>query len=296
MVEDYTGSPIDVAAGEDVDVQYSTLDAFQTINVSKSKTSVTIQVRSEDGTDQREYRFAINHPADEADAKLSELLIDGANVLVTDQYGYPVTIPIDGKLPDIQPIAGAAGQTITMVADDVQATITVAAPDQVTTLTYTVSFNYQADDEVHLYAIMIDSVPELLDPIAFNPASIVRATSDAPVIDFIKMRPAQTVTVSGNQLHVVSASGSVQADYNLTFDLGALDNDAELQELNVAGIGDIVGGIFPYAIKNCDLKDIVDIRAVLKNEFQILDWNVTMPGATPNIASEITATLHSKKG
>lgn len=148
-------------SGEDVTVEYSTEDAFQTVTVRTAPElgalSRIIEVKAEDGQ-VREYELEIWKQTASNNANLSAIMLDGVALANFDEkiYTYSVSMMGTTRLPDISARLQEDGQTLSFSEDHDARLLTVTAPDGVTTNVYRINFIFEKSDVKSLQMIYLN--------------------------------------------------------------------------------------------------------------------------------------------
>ena len=194
---------------------------------SASNTEQQVIVTAEDGTTNT-YRIIYDRKKS-ANAWLSDILIDGTSLdgFDAEVYEYTDTLAWRTKVvPCVQPIGSHKDQVITTYhsAIDGTTTITVLAPDGVTTKTYAIHFPVIKSSNTALGGL---DVNEAID-YTFNPNTtsyhilLPYGTTAVPTIFYDKAEPEQEIEyiaapLDGITKFIVTAENGEQRTYSLTF-------------------------------------------------------------------------------
>lgn len=194
---------------------------------SASNTEQQVIVTAEDGTTNT-YRIIYDRKKS-ANAWLSDILIDGASLdgFDAEVYEYTDTLAWRTKVvPCVQPIGSHKDQVITTYhsATDGTTTITVLAPDGVTTKTYAIHFPVIKSSNTALSGLEVN---EAID-YTFNPNTtsyhilLPYGTTAVPTIFYDKAEPEQEIEyiaapLDGITKFIITAENGEQRTYSLTF-------------------------------------------------------------------------------
>lgn len=213
-------------ASEEVTVEYSTEDAFQTITVKTApelgELSRIIEVKAEDGQI-REYELEIWKQTESNNANLAAILLDNAPLAGFNEKNYSYTLSLSGttRYPDISARLQEDGQTLTITEEGDARLLTVTAPDGVTTNVYRLNFIFEKSDVATLSMIYLNGDPLAdFDPNnAYYMVELPVGTVKLPEIFVQKGESHQSVSepvISGNRITVeVTAENGTKMNYVL---------------------------------------------------------------------------------
>lgn len=215
-------------ATEDVTVEYSTEDAFQTITVRTApelgELSRIIEVKAEDGQI-REYELEIWKQTESNDANLAAILLDGTPLAGFEEKTYSYTLPLEGttRIPDISAQLKEDGQTLNISESGDSRLLTVTAPDGITTNVYKLNFSMQKSSVNTLRMIYLgsDELSNFEPTQTYYEIALPVGVKSLPTIMWDNMDSKEVVeqiTVQDNMVILrVTAENGNTLDYQLRF-------------------------------------------------------------------------------
>ena len=218
--------------GANVDLQYSTLDRFQTITTETfTNGSMAVNVTAEDGTTKHSYIVDIYQEALSDNTTLKNILLNGQAFSLFDatsedfnakQLRYNISMTTGTKLPDVYVTLDEEGQAWELLQGATVDTIRVTAADGVAKDDYIINFVYQKSDNVVLSNIYVDGVAiSNFDQETLEYAiSLPVGTTQLPAVDVQKAEATQTTTAQWNDNDyscLVTAENGATRTYKLHF-------------------------------------------------------------------------------
>ncbi len=312
---DYTSDPINypaICVVSTPTINWSTRDAYQTVECEGNGTEygidwpnkcIRIKVTAGfDGTDNSvTYILPITYPDSRLNDKLANLWINDEDLKDIKEKN----IKVEGKEPDlknpqlIQPVLQDSGQIAVVIIDKENhtATVNVTTPNGEVTTTAGV-YTFVADDDAKAVAAVIDGTALMFDNDKFTYTDLDEALSTNPSILVLPKNRWQTVsdvTLDEKEFvfTVTAADGKNEQPYRLSFNTSALDPDVtatfEIDEKTVEFTD------YYYEMKDCNLKSVLDMRAVLNNEYQSLEWQ-KVKDEDDEIFAQMSATVTARNG
>ena len=227
--------------GEQVTVDYTLGDPFQTVLVNKTDELVELIVTAQDGT-QHTYEVEIWRAAKSDNANLADILLNGESMAVyADKHGiedlafkektysYVIPLLINDTMPDIAASLQEDAQTIevltSVTAKGTVKTLRVTAEDGVATNDYELLFAREKSSNTHLSMILIkgDSLTTFDENVFDYVINLPIGETTIPSVDAYKSEPATqqlTATTSDDgkrtELLVTAEDGS-EDTYTVTF-------------------------------------------------------------------------------
>lgn len=211
----------------------------QTVLPSTTDSTVLLEVTARDGVTKNTYTLEFLRPLSE-NARLQAILLDGMPLtgFNPDVTYYYKELPVGtGAIPEIDVIFEEEGKqdtTVTRNDLDKRATIAVLAEDGVTTMTYTIQFEFLLSNADTLSALYVDTLVPGWNPHVFD--YYVPVMNDArtfPVVSYDAADEWQTVTMATKQLSTdirivtltVEAQSHLKNTYNVTLEIIRSDVD-----------------------------------------------------------------------
>ncbi len=315
---DYTGNPSLYPPIEIVGtprINWSTLDAFQQIECEGEGadfgidwTNNLIRIKVTAGyyglDNSVTYLIPITYPAERLNTDLENLFVNDDDLNGVSEKN----ILVDGRVPDlknptlIQPVLKYEGQIAQVAIDDVNKIINVevTAPCGDVTIpkaTYTLL----PDNNTKADAAVIDGSKLAFVDGQYTYTDLSQALSAEPSITILPQSRWQTVSdvvsnESGFAFTVTAADGDNKQQYILSFSTGSLSSDADLADFQVDGASVIFDEANNYNVPvGCNPKDVLDMKATLKNQYQSLEW-IKTKDADAAILAQMSATVTAQNG
>lgn len=293
-------------------INWSTLDAFQTIEAEGDGTEFGIDwanklikikvIAGYTAADNYEtYIIPFDYSSTESDTELEHLYFGASDLKSAGSHDVKYL----GQYPDIKPELKALGQVVTVALDKENATAKVVVTAQngkVDEEKYG-TYNLVADDDAYAGAVIIDG--EKLSTLAdgtLTYAGLTLANSINPEILVLPKNPWQKVGDVAldveNKVDTfrITAPNGTPVKYQLSFDFSALDGDSKLDKFEIEGIGDLIalGESFPYDVTGCNVADVLNMKATLRNQYQSLVWSKTKGESDdPALFAQMRATVYA---
>ena len=289
--------------GKEVVVTYSSRDAFQTITITKEETYVELKVEPEGGSDSKTYHIDISHSANRHEAEFDHIKIGATTINKPVGSGTTYTIPFGDEKPNIEAFGTQDDQKITIETQkDGSDLITVWAADGEAHKEFVVTYVDEEITDNTLHALYVDG--KKVSSIALGDNTITRLTLDDAEINYLPNYPApqQVVTVAADNKSVtVKPENGSEGLYNLNYVKSLeLTDDASLVKIEYGDYGsrtDKIDKSFPLTLSTLctDARRPADVRAVLANKHQSLDWSATTYNEGGKIAT-LVANVTSGNG
>lgn len=217
--------------GDEVNVDYTTADRFQTVAVSDTEEGKLLTVTAQDGTTVREYEIEVWRAAKSNNANLAAILLDGKSLTAYAEendievdpfkektYTYRIPLAKDAQLPDISATLQETAQTVEILSSGLIKTLRVTAEDGTTQNDYRLIFVVEQSSNTALSAILLNG--DTLD--AYIPTQYTYSIAlpvgvrTVPSVDFIKAETEQSVTTE-------RSSDGMQTDIHVTAEDGTVD-------------------------------------------------------------------------
>lgn len=227
--------------GEQVTVDYTLGDPFQTVLVNKTDELVELIVTAQDGT-QRTYEVEIWRAAKSDNANLADILLNGESMAVyADKHGiedlafkektysYVIPLLINDTMPDIAASLQEDAQTIevltSVTAKGTVKTLRVTAEDGVATNDYELLFAREKSSNTHLSMILIkgDSLTTFDENVFDYVINLPIGETTIPSVDAYKSEPVTqqltaTTSYDGKRTELlVTAEDGSEDTYTVTF-------------------------------------------------------------------------------
>lgn len=218
-------------SGSEISITYGKVDGDPTV----------ITVKSEDGKNTMTYRIKmVQEPSN--NPRLADILVNGKSLSGFNGYigSYNVALPYGTTdKPVVSYVMAEDGQTVTVTQANSTtgtATLKVVAPDNKTTMTYTLKFSVAllADNTLQNILVNGDSVQGFIPTLAAYRVELPLGTTEMPTVRAVSAYPAgeQTITyeapdkIDGGQYKVsVTTPGNTTAKvYKLNFKITASTN------------------------------------------------------------------------
>ena len=286
---------IDLPKGSDLPVvSWQQADAFQTVVLKEYENRIDVVVTAENG-DSETYQIDINWlPSNETN--IESILsngqpLDGFNPTI---YDYFIELPVGTTTePMLKIVAGAEGQSISITNGGVNGitTITVVAPDGVTTRDYRLHYNLLMSENNKLAMIYLNGN----DLAGFNPEvrdyEVLLAMEDpTPLVTWKTGDDFQTVTRTTREdgtvvLTVVPQRAELKYEYIIRFSRAASKN-ANLRSIEIDGavIEGFQGNTYNYTVKLPVGTDAVPYLSYTKaEEWQTVEYTEPTSLAEPAV-------------
>ena len=247
--------------GDQVNVDYSSADRFQTVVVTNTEEGKLITVTAQDGTTVKEYEIEVWEAALSNNANLKNILLDN---LTLTEYGeaheiddiepffektYSYRIPLTGttQLPDVSAQLQEDAQSVEILTEGSVKIVRVTAEDG-TQNDYRLNFIIQKSSNTALKMIYLDGDEmDQFDPTQTNyTIALGVGVRTLPVVDAIKQEAAQVVAepvVNGMEVTIlVTAEDGTTDTYTIKFEYTL--SDADTLE-NIYADGEQIEGFDP---------------------------------------------------
>ncbi|MBR3566349.1 MAG: hypothetical protein IKN91_08515 [Paludibacteraceae bacterium] len=293
--------------GKEVVVTYSSRDAFQTITITKEETYVELKVEPEGGSGSKTYHIDISRSANRHEADFDHINIGSTTINKPVGSGTTYTIPFGDEKPNIKAFGTQDDQKITIEAqEDGSDLITVWAADGEAHKEFVVTYVDEEITDNTLHALYVDG--KKVSSITLGDNTIERLTLDDAEINYLPNYPApqQVVTVAADNKSVtVKPENGSEGLYKLNYVKSLeLTDDASLVAIEYGNYGsraDKIGESFPLSLSTLctDARRPADVRAVLANKHQSLDWSATTyneGGKIATLVANVTSGNGEKNG
>lgn len=225
---------------DEVVVNWTSQDAFQTVVDSVSGSNHTLIVTAEDGVTQARYQVDVFVEALSDDATLAMIYLNGEELknfergvnprldFAPMQNRYTIVLPATNRtMPEVSAQLKMDGQSVVPTTTDTTVLLEVTARNGVTKNTYTLEFLRPLSDNAHLQAILLDGSPMS----GFNRATtyyyreLPVGTSRLPEVDVLfEEEGKQDTVITVNEIdkrvtiRVMAEDGETPMTYIIQFD------------------------------------------------------------------------------
>lgn len=246
---------------KDIQLAWSSDDNFQQVEYLVEGNVYILRVTAQDGTTVNDYRITVFQEEVSSNATLTQILLNGLTLeqfqpeLNTGLYfspmqqRYNINLPTGTLyLPEVTARLNEEGQTVVINTNGWTVTLTVTAPDGITTNTYTLYFKVPMSSNAHLKMIYLDGdtlqgfLPEQYNYIIPLPMG----QTDMPEVYAEPQENKQTVldSITGELQHtiyVTAEDGTVQ-QYFLAFQFNPSQADTLMA---IYADGELINGFRP---------------------------------------------------
>ena len=232
--------------GDELTVDYATVDPFQTVTVSSSEEGVILTVTAQDGTS-KQYEVEIWKAAQSNNANLADISIDGLTISAYGEmkeievepfnektYTYRIPLHKNEQIPDISATLQEDAQTIEIIDNDLTKIIRVTAEDGTTQNDYRIIFVVEQSSNVYLQMIYLngDSLQGFAPEITSYTYALPLGVRELPLVDAMKQEAEQKLAepeTEGMETRLkVTAEDGAQLTYTITFAYTLSDADTLL--------------------------------------------------------------------
>ncbi len=235
------------APADEIDINWTTDDNFQTITLSHTDYTYNIHVVAQDGYTEQDYQVEIFVESVPDDARLKDILIDGTSLgdferalnpklkFDPDNNTYIVNLPSNvTALPQVYAMLKMDGQKADIATEDNKVNITVTAKDGVEKVVYTLEFVVPLSSVATLDKIFLDGeVVSNFSPNEFYYyVELPIGVTTLPDLVVQKHETAQTTQITAatvssmrSTINVTAEDGISKATYTIVYAFRVSDYD-----------------------------------------------------------------------